>query len=101
MRSKVFKSRLLAEKVCYQLSITFLVFPTLAFADFQGSIQSLITSFLSGILPAFVMYEAGLAGFAYARKNPDAKEKAEATAIGALAVLGINGVWAYVKSHVR
>lgn len=83
------------------LRMIYLLFPTYAFADFPSSIQSLVTGVLGGILPAVVMYEAGLAGLAFARKMPDAKEKAETTAMGAIAVLGINGVWAFLKGHIR
>ena len=79
----------------------YLLFPSLALADFQSSIQSLITGVITGIFPAIVMYEAAKAGVAYAKKTPDAKDKAEAAAVGAIAVLGINGVWSFLKSHVR
>lgn len=76
-------------------------YPTWVYADFQSSIQSLVTGVISGILPAFVMYEAALAGVAFAKKSPDAKDRVEAAALGALAVLGINGVWAFLKTHVK
>ena len=84
-----------------RISFISLMYPTLALADFQSSIQSLVTGVVTGIFPAVVMYEAAKAGVAFAKKTPDAKEKAEAAAIGAIAVLGINGVWAFLKSHVR
>jgi hypothetical protein len=78
-----------------------LLLPKLAFADFQTSLQSLVTGVIGGILPAIVMYEAGVAGVSMARRNPDWKEKAEATALGAIAVLGINGVWSFLKGHIK
>lgn len=81
--------------------LLYLLLPNYAHADFQSSIQSLVTGVVGGILPAIVMYEAGLAGVSFAKKSPDAKEKAEATAIGAIAVLGLNGVWTFLKSHVK
>ena len=78
-----------------------LLFPSLALADFSTSLQSLVTGVFGGIFPAILMYEAGLAGLAFAKKTPDAKDKAEATAIGTIAVLGINGLWSFLKSHIK
>lgn len=75
--------------------------PSIAFADFSSSLQSLVTGVFGGIFPAILMYEAGIAGIAFAKRKPDAKEKAEAVAIGTIAVLGINGVWSYMKSHIK
>ncbi|MBI2712579.1 MAG: hypothetical protein HYX41_06990 [Bdellovibrio sp.] len=84
-----------------RIAVTSFLYTPFAMADFQSSIQSLVTGVVTGIFPAVVMYEAAKAGVAYAKKTPDAKEKAEAAAIGAIAVLGINGVWSFLKSHVR
>ncbi len=84
-----------------RIVFTLALFPTFALADFQSSIQSLITAVITGIFPAVVMYEAAKAGVAYAKNSPDAKDKAEAAALGAVAVLGINGVWSFIKNHVR
>lgn len=107
----IFKERMFQMKNCRlnwmknelskRIVWTYFLFPSLAWADFQSSIQSLITGVVTGIFPALVMYEAAKAGVSYAKKSPDAKEKAEAAAIGAIAVLGINGVWSYLKGHVR
>lgn len=83
------------------LSISIFLVPGLALADFQSSLQSLVTGVVSGIFPAVVMYEAGKAGVAYAKNQPEAKDRAEAVAIGAIAVLGLNGVWAFLKSHIH
>jgi hypothetical protein len=76
-------------------------FPAFAYADFQSSFIGLITAVVSGIFPSAVFYEAGKAGVLYARKHPEAKDKAEAVAIGAIAVLGINGVWSYIKGQIH
>lgn len=78
-----------------------LMVPTIARADLPGSIQSLVTGFISGILPACLMYEAAKSGLCVARKTPDARDRVEAVAIGTLLVLGINGVWAFLKGHVK
>ena len=74
---------------------------THALADFQSSLQSLVTGALSGIFPIFVMYEVGKAGLSLARKAPDAKERVEAAALGTVAVLGINGVWIFLRGHIK
>ncbi len=79
----------------------YLLFPSIALADFQSSVQALVTGVITGIFPALVMFEVAKAGVAYAKKTPDAKDKAEAAAIGTIAVLGINGVWSYLKNYVR
>jgi hypothetical protein len=71
------------------------------FADFQSSLQSLITGTLSGIFPMIAMFQVGVAGLSWARRAPDAKERAEAAVIGTIAVVGINGVWTYLKGHIR
>jgi hypothetical protein len=89
------------ESIFNRVYITIFLFPSLAFADFQSSIQSLVTGVLGGILPAIVMYEIGLAGVSFAKKSPDAKDKAEAAALGALVVLGVNGVWSFLKGHIK
>jgi hypothetical protein len=47
------------------------------------------------------MFQVGVAGLAWARKSPDAKERAEAAVIGTIAVVGVNGVWTYLKGHIR
>src|SRR4051812_29830881 len=94
-------TRLYLRKSLQKVRLYYFLLPGIAYADFQTSIQSLVTGVVGGILPAIVMYEAGLAGLAFAKKTPDAKDKAEATAIGAVAVLGLNGVWSFLKSHVK
>jgi hypothetical protein len=82
------------------LFLSFL-YPSRVFADLQSSVQSLIMGVITGIFPALVMYVAAKAGVAYAKNSPDAKDKAEAAAIGAVAVLGINGVWSFIKNHIN
>ena len=101
LKSKLLKFNLSLLKRCIEFTILSVALPALALADFSTSLQSLVTGVFSGIFPAILMYEAGLAGIAFARKTPDAKDKAEATALGILAILGINGLWSFINGHIK
>jgi hypothetical protein len=74
----------------------------LAFAaSFEGSIQSLVNSVLTRILPMIALYYVGETALAYIQNKPDAKDKVGRVSVGTIALLGINGVWAWLQSHVR
>lgn len=98
MKNKLNKIR---NKLDLNRIVIFLLFPEVAFADFPSSLTALATGVVSLIFPAILMYEAGKAGLAFARKQPDAKEKMEHVALGTVIVLGINGVWAFIKRYVN
>ncbi len=84
----------------YSLILSFIPRLVLA-ASFEGSIQSLVQAVLTRILPVFAMFYVGHAAFLHIQDKPEAKDKAGKVAVGVVALLGINGVWAFLQSHVK
>ena len=87
-------------KVDAQLVLILFLLPEMAFADFPGNLMALAKGVVTLVFPAILLYEAGKAGIAFAKKQPDAKEKAEHVALGTVIVLGINGVWSFITNYI-
>jgi hypothetical protein len=83
-----------------QLVLILFLLPEMAFADFPGNLMALSKGVVMLVFPAILLYEMGKAGLAIARKQPDAKEKAEHVALGTVVVLGVNAVWAFVSKYI-
>jgi|GEM_PF-3342440 len=78
------------------------LFPSIAFGgNFEGSLQSLVNGVVGRILPVIAFFYAGEAAIHWIQNKPDAKDKASRVAVGTIALLGINGVWSWLQSHVR
>ena len=76
--------------------------PKLAIAaDFIGSLQNLVTSFVSHILPILALGYVGKNIFAHVQGDPNAKRETAQVVIAVVALLGINGVWAWLSAQVR
>ena len=82
--------------------ISVILIPTSAFAvGFESSLQSLVNGVLGKIMPLIALYYVGEAAVSYIQSRPDAKDKVGRVAVGSIALLGVNGVWAWLQSHVR
>ena len=85
--------------ICVFISI---VLPASAMAaSFEGTLQSLVNSVLSRILPLFALFYVGEAALTWIQNRPEAKDKATRVAVGTVALLGVNGVWSWLQSQIR
>ncbi|OFZ56274.1 MAG: hypothetical protein A2428_15545 [Bdellovibrionales bacterium RIFOXYC1_FULL_54_43] len=76
--------------------------PSLAYAaDFEATLTSLVTAVLGRIMPIFALYHCGETALAFAQDKPEAKDKAKTVAIGVVALLGVNAVWAFLRAQLK
>jgi len=104
LRQELQKEFDLKKKYCFDRIATIgtILLPNYAFAgNFEGSLQSLINGVVGRILPLIAFFYAGEAAIQWIQNKPDAKDKASRVAVGTIALLGINGVWSWLQSHVR
>lgn len=79
-----------------------LLFPQIAMAaNFEATIQSLVSSFVGRILPILALGYVGKNIFSHIQGNPDARRESVQVAIAVVALLGIQGVWTWLKAQVR
>lgn len=84
----------------FLLPSLFLTLPAQA-ASFENSLQSLVNGVVGRILPIIAFFYAAEAAICWIQNKPEAKDKATRVAVGTIALLGINGVWSWLQSHVR
>lgn len=87
-----------------QFILLYLVFflpVTAQAANFESTLQSLVTSFVGRILPIVALGYVGKSVFSHVQGHPDARRESIQVALGVVALLGINGLWAWLKSQVR
>jgi len=70
-------------------------------ASFESSLQSLVNGIVGRILPLVAFYYAGEAAVHWIQNRPDSKDRASRVAVGTIALLGINGVWSWLQSHIK
>lgn len=70
-------------------------------ANFESSLESLVSATVGRILPIIALGYVGKNIFGHIQGDPNAKKDTASIAIGVVALLGINGVWAWLKSQVR
>lgn len=76
--------------------------PSDAFAaSFEGSLQSLVTAVVGKIMPICALPFVARTAFGYIKGDPVAVQQSPMVAGGVVALLGINGLWAFLQSHVR
>lgn len=81
---------------------TILLAPNLAHAaNFEASIQSLVNAFVGKILPILALGYVGKNIFTHIQGDPEARRESVQVAIAVVALLGINGVWAWLRGNVR
>lgn len=86
------------------LALTVLVFlaPELAFAaSFEGSLQSLVSAVVTKIMPLCALPFVAKTALGWIRGDAQAVQQLPTVALGVIALLGINGVWAFLQSHIR
>jgi hypothetical protein len=70
-------------------------------ADFESSLQSLVSSVVGRILPILALGYVGKNIFGHIQGDPNAKKDTANIAIAVVALLGINGVWQWLKGQVK
>jgi len=82
--------------------LVLLLFPkTLLAADLYASLESLVSAVVGKILPILALGYVGKNIFGHIQSDPNAKKETPNIAIAVVALLGINGVWAWLKTQVR
>jgi hypothetical protein len=76
--------------------------PNLAQAeDLESSLKSLVSSLVGRILPTLALGYLGKNIFGHIQGDPNAKRETASIAIAIVALLCINGVWAWLRSQVK
>lgn len=70
-------------------------------ANFESSLEALVSSVVGKILPILALGYVGKNIFGHIQGDPNAKKETANVAIAVVALLGINGVWTWLKSQVR
>ncbi len=70
-------------------------------ADFEGSLRSLVSAVVTRIMPLCALPFLAKAAFGYVQGDPMAVAQTPKVVVGVVALLGVNGVWAFLQSHVR
>jgi hypothetical protein len=101
--SIVFKGEFrMRSRVIYSVLYLGLLLPSDVFASsFEGSLQSLVTAVVGKIMPICAMPYVAKTAFGYVKGDPIAVQQSPTVAVGVVALLGINGLWAFLQSHVR
>lgn len=85
-----------------ELVIAATLFPVLSYgANFEATLESLVNSVVARILPILALGYVGKNIFAHVQGDPNAKKETAQVAIAVVALLGIQGVWAWLRSQVR
>lgn len=69
--------------------------------NFESSLQSLVTALTGRILPILALGYVGKNIFGHIQGDPNAKRETAHVAIAVVALMGINGVWSWLRSQVR
>lgn len=76
--------------------------PGIAFAaNLEASLENLVNALLTRILPILALGYLGKNIFGHIQGDPEAKRQTPSIVISIIALLGINGVWAWLKAQVR
>jgi hypothetical protein len=78
------------------------VFPLLAEgASFEATLESLVNSIVSRILPILSLGYVGKNIFTHIQGDPNAKRETAQVVVAVVALLGIQGVWSWLRAQVR
>ena len=78
------------------------VFPLIAnAASLEGTLTSLVSSFVSRILPILALGYLGKNIFGHIQNDPNAKNETPRVVIACAMLLAINGVWSYIQGNIR
>lgn len=90
----------MSSRIC--LSAIFLLFPALAdAASLEGTLSSLVSSFVSRLLPILALGYLGKNIFGHIQNDPNAKVETPRVVIACAMLLAINAVWSYIQGNIR
>lgn len=76
--------------------------PSLAQAeDLESTLKNLVNSIVGRILPVLALGYLGKNIFGHIQGDPNAKRDTAGIAVAIVALLCINGVWAWLRSQVK
>lgn len=81
--------------------ILYATIPCAHAADFEGSLRSLVSAVVTRIMPLCALPFLAKNAFGYVQGDPMAIAQTPKVIVGVVALLGVNGVWAFLQSHVR
>ena len=96
LREHVF---LIAFLVCAMLVLT--LHPSLAYADFEGSLRSLKSQLSNVVLPLLAVIGLLVASFSYLTGNPNAKQHITYALIGAGVGFGAQAIIDFISSSIN
>ena len=79
-----------------------ILFPAIAnAASLEGTLSSLVSSFVSRILPILALGYLGKNIFGHIQNDPNAKVETPRVVIACAMLLAINAVWSYIQGNIR
>ena len=88
-----------SSKIFY-LAATFV--PSIACAaSLEGTLSSLVSSFVSKLLPILALGYLGKNIFGHIQNDPNAKVETPRVVIACAMLLAINAVWSYIQGNIR
>jgi len=89
-------------KTLVLFSMGAVLFPFMAnAASLEGTLTSLVSSFVSRILPILALGYLGKNIFGHIQNDPNAKNETPRVVIACAMLLAINGVWSYIQGNIR
>ena len=70
-------------------------------ASFEATLESLVNSIVSRILPILSLGYVGKNIFSHIQGDPNAKRETAQVVVAVVALLGIQGVWSWLRAQVR
>ena len=70
-------------------------------ANFEATLESLVNSVVSRLLPILALGYVGKNIFGHIQGDQNAKRETAQVAVAVVALLGIQGVWSWLRSQVR
>lgn len=81
---------------------TVVLFPSISeAASLEGTLSSLVNSFVSRILPILSLGYLAKNIFGHIQNDPNAKNETPRVVIACACLLAINAVWAYIRDNIR
>ena len=81
--------------------VLFVTIPSAHAGDFEGSLRSLVSAVVTRIMPLCALPFLAKNAFGYVQGDPMAIAQTPKVVVGVVALLGVNGVWSFLQSHVR
>lgn len=70
-------------------------------SSFEATLESLVNSIVSRILPILSLGYVGKNIFSHVQGDPNAKRETAQVVVAVVALLGIQGVWSWLRAQVR